>query len=146
MSDIRKKVISYLASLNYRESQEILNRVAELDSIESQSKYEKNQKAYKKQVEKHREMGELMKITVVPGDIVKCRGTNDRQGIREVLECTEYGIKARKIQRRVRYIRDTEDSRKTTEITYERAGYITQHSWDKVAKIFEKDEITVTGA
>ena len=141
MNDARDRVINYLASLNYRERQEILNRVAELDSIESQSKYEKNQESYRRQVEKHRKMGELMKITVVPGDIVKCRGTNDRQGIREVLETTEYGIKARKIERQVKINRNGPN-----EITHVRGNHITDHGWDKVAKIFEKGEITVTGA
>ncbi len=144
MNDARDRVINYLSSLSYEERQKILDEVRKHDAIESRDNSERNRKSYLKQVDKNRKMGDLMRITVIPGDIVKCRGTNDRQGIREVLECTEYGIKARKIERRVKYIRGP--AMLTPEITHERAGYITEHSWDKVAKIFGKDEITLTGA
>ena len=141
MNDARDRVINYLASLNYRERQEIMNRVALLDSEKSKDNSEKNRKSYLKQVERHREIGELMKNTVVVGDIVKCRGTNDRTGFREVLEVDDYGIQARKLVQRGRQ-RDPNDPNKI-KLMLERDGYITSHSWDKVARIYGKGETEI---
>ena len=131
-------MIEYLAGLNYGDRQLILAEVRERDYEKSREKSKKNRESYKRQVEKHKAIGEEMKEKVKPGDIVKCRGTNDGQGIREVMAVNEHGIEARKLERRM------DRTTKPRRFFFIRAGYITQHSWDKVAKIFEPDEITIS--
>ena len=133
----RKQVIEYLAGLNYAERQLLLAEVRDKDYEKSRERSKKNRESYQRQVERHRAVGEEMKEKVKVGDVVKCRGTNDRQGIREVMNVTEYGIEARKLERRL------DRTSKPRRFFYIRAGYITNHSWDKVAKIFEPGEITI---
>ena len=134
----REQVIEYLAGLNYAERQLLLAEVRDLDYEKTKEQSRKNKEAYLRQVEKRRAIGELMKQTVKVGDVVKCHGTNDGQGIREVMAVNEHGIEARKLERRM------DRTTKPRRFFFIRAGYITQHSWDKVAKIFEPDEITIS--
>jgi len=128
----RQEVIKYIASLSYQEKRDLLHEVDKIEMDKTDEKYERNRRSYKRQVAQHQALGELMKITVVPGDIVKCRGTNDGQGIREVIECTQSGISARKIERQVKI-----NSNGPNEIVFVRAPYLTTHSWEKVAKILD---------
>ena len=141
MNDARDRVINYLAGLDRAERKEILDAVRDLDYEKAKDHSAKNRQGYLRQVERHREIGEHMKTVVKPGDIVKCRGTNDRTGYREVLEATDYGIQARKLVQRGRQ-RDPNDPKKI-KVMLERDGYITDHTWDKVAKRLSDDEFEI---
>lgn len=129
----REQVIEYLATLNYSERQRILDEVRDIDHEKSKSKYEKNRKSYLQQVEKHRKQGEEMKKKVKVGDIIKCRGTNDGRGFREVIEVKDHEVVCRKLSLRASF--------NTGQKWIVREHYITTHGWEKVAKIYDKDKI-----
>ncbi len=83
----------------------------------------KQQEMARKKRERQDSVGQEMKKIVKPGMVVKCRGTKDGQGIREVMEVNEYGIIARKVTMEMReYFRDS---------------YITEHYWNKVMKVLD---------
>ncbi len=131
----RTKVIEYLANLDCSEKRRLLEEVLTHENEISEKKYQNNKKSYENLRKKHEAIGELMKNSVVPGDIVKCRGTNDRMGFREVLECNEDGIKARKL------VKDRVKIKGQIKWVLVRGDYITNHYWNKVAKIYNKSEI-----
>jgi len=131
----REEVIRYIANLDWKTKRKLLDDVKDLEMEMMNEKYAKNRESYRRQRKQHEALGELMKITVVPGDIVKCRGTNDGQGIREVIECTQSGISAHKIERRVDY--KNKDAKGKPRIYFVRAPYLTTHGWEKVAKILD---------
>lgn len=131
----KEKVINYLVSLSSKERNEILNAVQELDYEKSRRSYEQNRKYYLNKKEKNRERGKKMKELVNPGMFVRCEGTKDRIGVREVLEINSLGIVARKISRRVDWQKSSNDPNKYYWI---RDEYITTHSWDKIYEIIQK--------
>lgn len=94
---------------------------------ESKEKYLKGKEARDHAKQKQIEEGERFKQIVKPGMIVKCRGTRDRYGIREVLEVSALGITARKIECRWN----------GGNPTYKKDSYITTHGWDKVKEILD---------
>jgi hypothetical protein len=110
------------------ELQEVDHEREEVDWVKRQAKA-------RRKIERQNEVGETMKKVVKAGMVVKCRGTKDGLGIREVMEVNEYGIVARKIcqQRRTMGTMSTSQSY----IRYYRDGYITEHQWNKVTKILD---------
>jgi len=135
---IKDKIIEltkYFSSLSPEDRKEFLKQVHNLDQAESKSTYEQNHSYYLKKKEKDHLRGLKMKKNVKPGMFVKCEGTKDRVGIREVLEVNDVEITARKISRNIQI---TKDANIPNKYIYVRDSYITTHLWDKVVKIINK--------
>jgi len=106
---------------------------APYDPDASQRKYEKNKKYRENAKKRQIEEGEKLKEKVKPGDVVKCRGTKDGLGLREVLEVDDREITARKL---IRAPRNIGGERKWVTV---RDHYITTHGWDKVVEILKME-------
>jgi hypothetical protein len=132
--ELQERVIQYLASLTPSQIEILTKSVSRERTMKARRSYEQNHQSYLNKIQKDKNRGETMKDLVKPGMIVKCNGTNDRVGLREVLEVNEFGIIARKIVKRIKWDLKKEDPNR---IYYERDSYITNHRWDKVASIVE---------
>jgi hypothetical protein len=121
----REEVIEYLASLNPSEFEILTKEVSRIKTTTARKSWEQKHQAYLNKIQKNQERGESMKALVKPGMIVKCEGTKDHQGVREVLEINEFGIVARKLER----------TRRLDMNRWGRSNYITTHNWDKISEI-----------
>lgn len=125
--------INYYFSLSGKERKEIIKKVDELD-LKQNTKIYKQNNSYLNKKEKKRLRGIEIKKKVKPGMFVKCEGTKDGFGIREVLSIDDNGITARMISRKIHIISDVNVP---NEYYWFRDSYITTHQWNKVVKIIK---------
>ena len=140
MNDVKNRFINWFSRLSDKERREIMEKISDLDSAKSQSNFQKNQENYIKQKVANNIRGEKMKKKVKVGMFVKCRGTKDGIGLREVLEVDDYGIQTRKITKKIRWHLPKGDPKLYYWI---RDSYITSHGWDKVKTIIDVSNMEI---
>lgn len=121
------QVIEFLSKLDWNERNEIDRRVFRKQSALRQEKYLKEKDRRERAKKKHEIEGEKFKKILRAGNIIKCRGTNDGKGIREVISMDAVQVTCRKLTGR-RGVHNTWQGMK-------RDNYITEHKWDKIVEI-----------
>lgn len=131
----KNRVIVYIAKLSYAEREKIYNEVRVKVSKAGTRKRKDAKKTRQTQKEIDSIRGQELRKSIEVGTIIKCKGTKDKTGIREVLEIASEGVIARKIK----VVKTTHKMKELglwgTTTSYERDNYITRHQWNKIVKI-----------
>ncbi|MBW3020184.1 hypothetical protein KY334_02730 [Candidatus Woesearchaeota archaeon] len=138
MEITREQIIEYLYNLSHKDRHKLISlidkkakekdeREFEEDRLERHRKSLENRKKYELLKEQKIKKGESLKEIVKVGDIIKCEGTKDGHGMREVISKNVFGVECRKL--------------KKFRGSWKRDSYITNHGWEKVVKILENFNI-----
>jgi len=137
------QIVDYLLSLSTKDLNEFYNDVLLRANIIRHKRQIESDKKYKDEKERKEKRGEEFKKILKVGDVIKVEGTRDGNGYREVLNTNDYQVSCRKLVKKLRTKSERMLGVPETYITFKRDNYITTHLFDKIQKIYFKDQYQI---